>query len=177
MAHMYFAKGMKFRALFVVLVSLFFSPSIILAQEYDDELLKIVDGERELSFRVEIADSPEGRATGLMHRKTMPEDAGMLFCFDKTQPVFMWMKNTVLSLDMIFVREDGTIATIARNTVPFSETVISSGEPVRFVLELNAGSSSRLNIKNENSLVHPSILSCTQRGNGVDPISSSKLAE
>lgn len=173
----YFAKGMRFRALFVVLFSLFLSSTIVYSQEYDEELLKIIDGERELSFRIELADTPARRATGLMHRQTMPVDAGMLFCFDTTKPVFMWMKNTILPLDMIFVREDGTIATIAKNTVPYSEEVISSGEPVLFVLELNAGASSKFNIKNENRLVHSSISSCALRGNGVDASSSSKLAE
>lgn len=173
MTHYYFAKGMRFRALFVVLASILFSTSIVLTQEYDEELLKIVDGERELSFRIEVADTPQRRATGLMHRESMPEDAGMLFCFDRTRLVSMWMKNTVLPLDMIFIREDGTIASIAENTVPFSEDIISSGEHVRFVLELNSGASSKFNIKNENRVIHSSISSCTLRRNGVDPISSS----
>lgn len=162
MTYIYFAKGMMFRALFLVLASFFLISSIASSQEYDEELLKIVGGERELSFRIELANTPEKRATGLMHRATMPEDAGMLFCFDRTRPIFMWMKNTILPLDMIFIREDGTIASIAENTVPFSEEIVASEGPVRLVLELNAGASSRFNIKNENRLVHSSISSCAQ---------------
>lgn len=171
------ARGMRFRALFVVLAAFFLTSSMAASQEYDDEQLKIIDGEREIALRIEIADTPARRATGLMHRQSMPQDAGMLFCFDKTKPVFMWMKNTILPLDMLFVRSDGTIASIVENTVPYSEKVISSGEPVLLVLELNAGASSKFDIKNGNRLVHSSISSCALRGNGVDANPSSKLAE
>ncbi|MEW7008181.1 DUF192 domain-containing protein [Lentilitoribacter sp. EG35] len=161
MVDLYFARGMKYRAPFILLLVLFFTSPISFAQEYDDELLKIIGGTHEHSFRVEVVDTPEKRATGLMHREVMPIDAGMLFCFDQTQPVFMWMKNTILSLDMIFIREDGTIAKITENTVPFSEAIISSEEDVRFVLELNAGAVSTFGIKSENRVVHSTILSCT----------------
>jgi uncharacterized membrane protein (UPF0127 family) len=90
----------------------------------------------------------------------MPQDAGMLFCFSKSKEVFMWMKNTVLPLDMLFIKKDGTIASIAQNTVPFSEEVISSGVLVSYVLELNAGAVSRFMIKKGNKVEHSSFSSC-----------------
>lgn len=97
-------------------------------------------------FTVELAITPDQRAQGLMHREEMAPDHGMLFDFGISRPVAMWMKNTHLPLDMLFIRQDGTIARIAADTVPFSEHIVDSGEPVLFVLELNAGTSARLAI-------------------------------
>lgn len=91
------------------------------------------------TFHVEIMRTPEDRALGLMYRKHMAPDRGMLFDFEQSRPVSMWMKNTLIPLDMIFIRADGTVAGIAHDTVPMSETILSSPEPVRFVLEVNAG--------------------------------------
>lgn len=106
---------------------------------------------------VEIADTDETRATGLMHREEMAEDHGMLFDFGETRPVSMWMKNTLIPLDMLFLREDGTIARIARNARPFDLTPIPSGEPVRYVLELNGGAAARLGAAEGDRLEHPII--------------------
>jgi uncharacterized membrane protein (UPF0127 family) len=103
------------------------------------------DGET-VPFTVELAISSDQRAQGLMNRKEMAADHGMLFDFGMTRRVAMWMKNTYLPLDMLFIRQDGTIARIADNTVPQSETIIDSGEPVHFVLELNAGTAAKLGI-------------------------------
>ena len=69
----------------------------------------------------------------------------------------MWMKNTLIPLDMLFIRPDGTVATIHRNAVPHSEKVISSGEPVRYVLELNAGIADEIGVEPGDSVVHPII--------------------
>jgi uncharacterized membrane protein (UPF0127 family) len=88
---------------------------------------------------VELALTPADRATGLMNRQSMPATHGMLFRFDRTRQVLMWMKNTPLSLDMVFIGEDGWWRESPRNTTPFSEAVIPSPGPVRYVLELNAG--------------------------------------
>ena len=104
---------------------------------------------------VEIADTPDTRATGLMHRDEMARDHGMLFDFGRTQPVSMWMKNTYLSLDMLFIRPDGSIARIAADTEPLSTRTISSGEPVNGVLELPAGTAARLGIKAGDRVEHP----------------------
>lgn len=97
-------------------------------------------------LEVEVARTPQQRETGLMFRKSMPERQGMLFDFDTPQPVYMWMKNTYIPLDMVFIRNNGTIARIEAMTTPFSEATISSGEPVRAVLELNGGAAQRLGI-------------------------------
>lgn len=90
-------------------------------------------------FTVELAITDEQRMQGLMHRESMPEDHGMLFDFGETRPVMMWMKNTILPLDMLFLDELGVVRHIKQGAVPFSESLIFSGGPVRYVLELNAG--------------------------------------
>lgn len=97
-------------------------------------------------FIVEIADTPATRGTGLMFREAMADDAGMLFDFHGENEVAFWMKNTLISLDMLFAKEDGTIVRIEKDATPLSAKVIPSGEPVRFVLELVAGTSARLGI-------------------------------
>jgi uncharacterized protein len=98
------------------------------------------------AFTVELAISADQRAQGLMNRKEMAVDQGMLFDFGLTRRVAMWMKNTYLPLDMLFIREDGTISRVAADTVPQSEAIIDSREPVHFVLELNAGTAAKLGI-------------------------------
>ena len=98
-------------------------------------------------FTVEIADTPELRVRGLMFRQRLPEDRGMLFDFVNPRPVSMWMKNTYISLDMLFIREDGTIAYIAENTVPKSLDMIGISEPVLAVLELAGGTARKHGIR------------------------------
>jgi len=90
-------------------------------------------------FLVEVASDSESQRRGLMFRRELAPNAGMLFDFHKATSLSFWMKNTILPLDMLFIRPDGTIATIAPNTIPLSTTPISSPEPVRAVLEINAG--------------------------------------
>ncbi len=99
------------------------------------------------AFTVEIADTDAKRAEGLMFRTQMAPDHGMLFDFKRQEPVWFWMKNTYLPLDMIFVRSDGTVFSIAENTTPLSEATVTSGGPVRFVFEVVAGTAARLAIK------------------------------
>ena len=98
------------------------------------------------SFKVEVAADEDSRETGLMFRKTMAPDAGMLFDFHTSQEVSFWMENTILPLDMLFVRADGTIARVAENATPYSRATIPSGEPVQLVIELNAGRAQALGI-------------------------------
>jgi uncharacterized membrane protein (UPF0127 family) len=106
-------------------------------------------------FTIELANTPATRAQGLMYRRSMPQDHGMLFDFGRVEMVTMWMRNTYIPLDMLFIRPDGTIARIARNTEPLSERQISSGEPVLGVLEINAGLSSQLGIDVGDRVEHP----------------------
>ncbi len=102
----------------------------------------------------EIADTDETRSRGLMFRHRLPEGHGMLFDFGVPKPASMWMKNTYMPLDMIFVRADGTIAAIAENTVPKSLDTISVQEPVKAVLELAGGAASKIGLKVNDRVVH-----------------------
>ena len=102
----------------------------------------------------EIADTDELRTRGLMFRHFLPEDKAMLFDYETPRPVAMWMKNTNISLDMLFIREDGTIAAIAQDTVPRSLDTISVQEPVRGVLELAAGTVRRLGLRVNDKVYH-----------------------
>ncbi|MCF6197872.1 MAG: DUF192 domain-containing protein [Hyphomicrobiaceae bacterium] len=117
--------------------------------------LRIKTGSQEHVFQIELALDGPAQAKGLMFRREMPADRGMLFIYDAEHVATMWMKNTVLPLDMLFVRQDGTIARIARNTEPFSLKTVSSVEPVIGVLELNAGTANRLSIQAGDRLIHP----------------------
>ncbi len=108
----------------------------------------------EYSFEAEIADTPLHKSRGLMGRPLLDADRGMLFDNGEDREMFMWMKNTILALDMIFITKDGTVASIAKNTVPFSETIIPSGQPVRGVLEVNAGTADRIGLKPGDKVMH-----------------------
>jgi uncharacterized membrane protein (UPF0127 family) len=106
-------------------------------------------------FRVELADTPAERAKGLMHRKSMPQDQGMLFVFDMESPVAMWMKNTYIPLDMVFVSRHGRVTGVAADTVPMTETVISSNGPAYGVIELNAGVAAQIGLMAGDEVRHP----------------------
>ncbi|MCK8780973.1 DUF192 domain-containing protein [Rhizobium sp. NTR19] len=97
-------------------------------------------------FTVELALTDAQRQQGLMFRKSMAPDHGMLFDFGLPRQVGMWMENTILPLDMLFIQGDGTISHIRENTVPYSRDVIDSRGAVKFVLELNAGTAKRLGV-------------------------------
>lgn len=109
----------------------------------------------EVSFSVELADEPDERAQGLMHRSYMARGAGMLFVFERPQPAAFWMKNTFISLDMLFVDEKGVIRKIHENAVPLDETPILGGEGIFAVLEINGGLSARLGIAPGDAIQHP----------------------
>ena len=120
-----------------------------------ESLAIVSQGGQRQSFQVEVARNEADRAQGLMFRRSMPADRGMLFDFGRVEPVAMWMQNTYLPLDMLFIRPDGTIARVAANTEPLSTRTIPSGEPVLAVLELNAGTAARLGIKAGDRVEHP----------------------
>lgn len=106
-------------------------------------VLKTDSGEHR--FHVELADTNEERALGLMYRRSLPEDGGMLFLYDRPRPATMWMKNTLIPLDMVFIRADGTIARIT-TARPLDETPVPSGEPIAAVLEIAGGRSTLLGV-------------------------------
>ena len=108
-------------------------------------------------FQIEVADTPQQRQVGLMYRRSMPEDHGMLFDFGRPQEVSMWMENTYVSLDMVFVGADGRVTRIAENTEPLSTRIISSDGPARYVVELLAGSAKRIGLKPGDKVVHPRV--------------------
>lgn len=95
---------------------------------------------------VEIADTPQARARGLMYRERLDAGQGMLFLYPAPRRVTMWMKNTVIPLDMLFINGDGRIVRVARNAQPHSLTIIPSGEPVIAVLEIAGGRAAELNV-------------------------------
>jgi uncharacterized membrane protein (UPF0127 family) len=109
------------------------------------------------AFQVEIADDPRERTLGLMYRREMADGEGMLFDFGSEQPASFWMRNTYISLDMLFIRADGTIESIAERTTPLSETSIPSKGPVRYVLEINGGLSDALGIEPGDRVGGPAI--------------------
>ena len=117
--------------------------------------LEIVSANGPHVFEVELARSPAEREKGLMFRRYMPKNRGMLFDFNPPEPATMWMENTYIPLDMLFIRADGTVARIESNTEPLSRRVIASGEPVLGVLELNGGVCDELGIKSGDRVVHP----------------------
>src|SRR6185437_3514551 len=98
-------------------------------------------------FSVEVASDPASQQRGLMFRRSLSPNAGMLFAFHSSASLSFWMKDTFLSLDMLFIRSDGTIASIASSTAPLSTTPIRSTEPVRAVLEINGGRAYELGIR------------------------------
>jgi uncharacterized membrane protein (UPF0127 family) len=106
-------------------------------------------------FSVEMATTEEEKTTGLMYRKELPDGKGMLFDFSPEQQVSMWMKNTFISLDMIFIRADGRILRIAENTEPQSTRIIPSGGLAKGVLEVIAGTAKKYGIAPGDRVGHP----------------------
>jgi uncharacterized membrane protein (UPF0127 family) len=117
--------------------------------------LEIASASGAHAFVVEIADNEVKREVGLMYRRYMPEDRGMLFDFKEEAPVAFWMKNTYIPLDMIFISREGVVKKVVANAEPLSETPIPSGGPVFAVLEINGGLAARLGIKPGDRVTHP----------------------
>ncbi len=112
-----------------------------------EKLVIVTHDGKSHAFNVEMATSVAQQTTGLMFRPSVPADGGMLFDWGAPRDSQMWMHNTVAPLDMVFINEDGTIRSIAENTVPQSLAVIDSRGPVRATLELAAGTTERLDIR------------------------------
>ena len=106
-------------------------------------------------FSVEMATTEQEKETGLMYRKELPDGRGMLFDFSPEQQISMWMKNTYIPLDMIFIRADGRILRIAENTEPQSTRIIPSGGLAKGVLEVIAGTAKKYGIQPGDRVAHP----------------------
>ena len=115
--------------------------------------LEIRTAKGKLKFKVEIARTAEEQARGLMFRTSLPEFGGMIFPMVPPRVASFWMKDTVIPLDMIFIRSDGTIARIAANTIPYDLSPVSSGEPVVAVLEIAGGRAEALGIAENDRVI------------------------
>jgi len=113
----------------------------------DDTRLSIATDHGPQLFTVELATTPDQMERGLMFRRSLAPDAGMLFVYPDARQVEFWMKNTLIPLDMLFIAADGKVSRIVERTVPLSETPISSVDEIRAVLEVNGGTAARLGIK------------------------------
>ena len=107
------------------------------------------------TFNVEVVDTPEGRAKGLMFVQELADDAGMLFDFKEEREVSFWMRNTFIPLDMIFIGSDGVVKTIHVNARPHDVTSIPSEVPVQFVLEIPGGRSAEIGLEAGDTMDHP----------------------
>jgi hypothetical protein len=122
-------------------------------QKFETSSLTIATAKGDQHFTLELALTPQQQQLGLMYRRELAPDAGMLFIFPQTQPTAFWMKNTLIPLDMLFIAADGRIADIHERAVPLSEANIPAKMPVKAVLEVNGGTVARLGIK-PGDLVH-----------------------
>jgi uncharacterized protein len=120
----------------------------------DDTQLVIHSEGGDHAFTVEVVDTAESRARGLMYRTELADDAGMLFDFKEVRPVSFWMRNTYIPLDMIFIEADGTILNIHENARPHDPTSIPSAGPVQFVLEIPGGRSRELGLAAGDTVEH-----------------------
>ncbi len=120
-----------------------------------EDKLWLLTGGMEHLIDVEIAETPQEKSLGLMYRTSLAENRGMLFPHNPPQEAAMWMRNTYISLDMVFVRADGVIHRIETRTEPMSEKIISSDGPVSAVLELAAGVADKLGLKAGDRVRHP----------------------
>jgi uncharacterized membrane protein (UPF0127 family) len=135
-------------ALLALFLLLALTVAALAGVEFAKDRMRLVTADKTVhELTVELAVEPDQREQGLMFRRSMAPDQGMLFDFGETRRVMMWMKNTYLPLDMLFIDSKGTVRTIREGAVPLSEAIIDSGEPVAFVLELNAGTVKRLQIR------------------------------
>ena len=139
---------------FLVFAFLFsFGAALTHAQSLDK--LEIITGSGVHAFSVELASNDAEREKGLMYRRFMPPDRGMLFDFKREEPVMFWMKNTFIPLDMIFISRAGVVTSIVANAEPLSERLIPSGGPCYGVLELNGGVAASIGVRPGDKIRHP----------------------
>jgi uncharacterized membrane protein (UPF0127 family) len=138
------------------LVSILLLPSFAHAADSTSPLIFQTDSGPH-RFNIELATTDEQRRLGLMYRRHLADDAGMLFIYDHVKPISMWMKNTYMSLDMIFITADGKVQRIEEHTEPFSLEPISSDGAVRGVLEVKAGTAKAIGLKPGDEVIYPGL--------------------
>lgn len=141
----------------VALASLVALPFRAGAAECADNVADLRDPDTTLRFTVEVMETDEGRAKGLMYRESLPKFSGMLFVYDKAQPVAFWMRNTLIPLDMLFFDDQGKLARIKSNAQPLDETPVVGGDSIRYVLEINGGLAEALGIDLGAELRNPAL--------------------
>lgn len=129
-------------------------PDAVVAYAGPDPLA-VVTGEGEVAFTVEVANTPEARTRGMMHRDSLAPDRGMLFDHGREMQLSYWMRNTLIPLDLLFIRSDGSIAKIIENAEPMSLRSLPSDVPVRAVLELAGGRAAEAGIAPGDTVRHP----------------------
>lgn len=139
----------------VVFLAVVFAPLAQTSSTFERSTLTVQTASGLHKFNIELAVAPDQLAFGLMYRRSLAADAGMLFDYGRPQKVAMWMKNTLIPLDMVFIDATGTVAHISERAVPQSLRTISSKVSVRAVLELNGGTVARLKIKKGDRIHHP----------------------
>ena len=118
-------------------------------------VIKTASGDH--NFNIEVATTQQEQALGLMFRRSLPENAGMLFLYDPPQPAAMWMKNTLIPLDMVFIAPDGRVLRIESNAEPLSTTVIPSEGDISAVLELNGGEADKIGLRRGDRVIYPGL--------------------
>jgi uncharacterized membrane protein (UPF0127 family) len=134
---------------------LLFLLGVVSAQAQTLDKLEIITASGVHAFSVELASNDAEREKGLMYRRFMPPDRGMLFDFKREEPVMFWMKNTYITLDMIFISRAGVVTNIVANAEPLSERLIPSGGPCYGVLELNGGAAASIGVRPGDKVRHP----------------------
>jgi len=145
------------KAVLLIILVLMVTSYFVFTSGSQGATARLITATGEHAIEVELADTPQTRETGLMNRSEMAADHGMLFDFKDTRPVAMWMKNTLIPLDMLFLDERGRVVNVAVNAKPLSLDIIPSAGPVRYVLEINGGAAARYGAKAGDRLSHPAI--------------------
>ena len=148
-------RSMRARFVLLLLPLLLAVPAAAQLQRFPTAELTIETAKDRHKFNVEVASTPAQWEQGLMFRQSLAPDAGMLFDFKAPSPISMWMKNTLIPLDMLFIDAQGRIINIAERTVPGSLAPVSAAGPARAVLELTAGTAFRLGIRPGDRVLHP----------------------
>ncbi len=145
------------RFLAVLMVTLLLPVTVAAQEACAVDRLDIRSDKTAARFRVEVADTVESRATGLMNRPQLGRFDGMIFVYDKPQPVNFWMRNTLIPLDMVFINANGIVERVHENAVPLDETPIFGGSNIKYVLEINGGMAKALQIEPGAEVRHPAI--------------------